>query len=584
MRDIFRGGTVSQFIVHGNVFDLVGDPSREPEVFSSLRDFLSDVLFAPFEVVLSYNRGVGLQVLKGKEEFQKFLKLLDEWTLTNFCGSPLPRDPLAAFDLMDRFVHYSCRTRTVMEDSVAKRAPLKTAVMLDFVQFIVPQGEASMLSDRASEILIRLLGWASDPSLMGANVISVLITENLAELNRILVDSPYVAKIRIPLPTEADGLSYVKALARQYPELEKLCEVSLDTAAQKMVGLTRVNQHNLVAQAVRNNRSITADYLRRVKKSLIEKECYGLLDFLESNLTLDDVAGLDAAKSWLREDGRLIRAGRYSSLPMGYLMTGRIGTGKSWLANCWAGEVGVPFVGFKNFRDRWMGATEGNLEKIFNVLRALGQVIVFVDEADQMTGKRGGSDSDGGLAGRVYAMLAKEMSDTRNRGRIIWIFATSRPDLVEVDLKRPGRLDVHIPLFPPQSDDERQQLFRAMARKVKLPLEPHELPVLPPHIELGGNEMEALMVRAMRRHELAQADAEAAIADRPDPHVTLTDILAQVLTEYRPLPHARHLEYMDLVAVKECTDTQFLPEHYRTLLPADLDLRLDQLKAELHLS
>ena len=76
---------------------------------------------------------------------------------------------------------------------------------------------------------------------------------------------------------------------------------------------------------------------------------------------------------------------------------------------------------------------------------------MFVDEADQAAGRREGGDGDSGLSGRVYAMLAKEMSDTRNRGRIIWVFATSRPDLLEVDLKRQGRLDVHIPLFPPET-------------------------------------------------------------------------------------------------------------------------------------
>ena len=136
---------------------------------------------------------------------------------------------------------------------------------------------------------------------------------------------------------------------------------------------------------------------------------------------------------------------------MGYLIAGRIGTGKTFLVQCWAGELGIPCVVFKNFRDRWVGATESNLEKIFSILRALGQVVVFVDEADQAAGKREGGDGDSGLSGRVYAMLAKEMSDTRNRGRIIWVFATSRPDLLEVDLKRQGRLDVHIPLFPPQT-------------------------------------------------------------------------------------------------------------------------------------
>ena len=67
-------------------------------------------------------------------------------------------------------------------------------------------------------------------------------------------------------------------------------------------------------------------------------------------------------------------------------------------------------------------------------------------------------------------MLAKEMSDTQNRGRIIWVFATSRPDLLEVDLKRQGRLDVHIPLFPPQTSAEMRDLLAVMAKKLKVTL------------------------------------------------------------------------------------------------------------------
>ena len=135
------------------------------------------------------------------------------------------------------------------------------------------------------------------------------------------------------------------------------------------------------------------------------------------------------------------------------------------MVQCWAGELGIPCVVLKNFRDRWVGATESNLEKIFAVLRAIGQVLVFVDEADQAAGRRESSADDSGLSGRVYSMLAKEMSETRNRGRIIWVFATSRPDLLEVDLKRQGRLDVHIPLFAPQTDEEAHALLVAIARK-----------------------------------------------------------------------------------------------------------------------
>src|SRR4030095_2032794 len=233
-----------------------------------------------------------------------------------------------------------------------------------------------------------------------------------------------------------------------------------------------------------------------------------------SPFTLDQVAGHDAVKSWLREDTQLMRRGSLNALPMGYLITGRSGTGKTLLVKCWAGELGVPGVVFKNFRDRWVGATESNLEKIFSVLHALGQVVVFVDEADQAAGKRGGEDSDSGLSGRVYAMLAKEMSDTRNRGRIVWVFATSRPDLLEVDLKRQGRLDVHIPLFPPQTPEEMRGLLIAVAKKLKFPLGESDIPPLPEGVVLGGNEIEGILVRALRLHELS-TEPRASLREPP---------------------------------------------------------------------
>src|SRR4029434_4890292 len=98
---------------------------------------------------------------------------------------------------------------------------------------------------------------------------------------------------------------------------------------------------------------------------------------------------------------------------------------------------------------------------------------------------------------------AKEMSDTRNSGRISGVFATSRPDLLEVDLKRQGRLDVHIPLFPPETAEERRALFLAIARKLAFPLTEADLPPLEDVAPLGGHELEGVLVRALRLHELS---------------------------------------------------------------------------------
>jgi SpoVK/Ycf46/Vps4 family AAA+-type ATPase len=162
-------------------------------------------------------------------------------------------------------------------------------------------------------------------------------------------------------------------------------------------------------------------------------------------------------------------------------------------------------------------------------------------------------------------MLAKEMSDTQNRGRILWVFATSRPDLLEVDLKRQGRLDVHIPLFPPQTREETQGLLLSIAKRLKFPLAENDLPELPEGVVFGGNEIEAILVRALRLYEL-----------HPPERPPLREILSRVFQEVRPNAHTRKLEYMDMVAVRECTDSRFLPPRYRDLTPEEVEARIEE--------
>src|SRR5919204_2240249 len=152
-------------------------------------------------------------------------------------------------------------------------------------------------------------------------------------------------------------------------------------------------------------------------------------------------------------------------------MCGPIGTGKTFLVECLAGEAAVPVVKLNNFREKWIGSSEGNLEKIFRLIRALGRCIVFVDEADQTLGRRESGTGDSGLSGRLYSMIAQEMSDSSNRGRVLWLLASSRPDLIEVDLKRPGRIDIRIPILPTTTREEGFVLLQALCRRRGLVIE-----------------------------------------------------------------------------------------------------------------
>jgi hypothetical protein len=562
MRDLFKSGSVAQFLLHGNVFDFVPVSDGRGARLASLKAFLDEVMFPGYDVILHYDRSRGIRATRGGDDWSDWLKAA---LGSEHAGLAQTRDPGPALELIDRYL-----LRTLNLRAIAGRdlAPRRIAVVIDFAEFVVPRGDAVQLGGAFSANVVKVLGWANDPAILDSNIVTVLLTEEAHDLNELVVENPHAAKLRIPLPGEPEMAAYIHTLVEaQLPELPAKTEVPIDTIGRRLTGLSRVGARTVLTLALKNNQPITHGWLTRMKKDLIERECQGLLEFLESPFTLDHVAGHEPVKAWLREDTELLRRGAFSALPMGYLIAGRIGTGKTFLVQCWAGELGIPCVVFKNFRDRWVGATESNLEKIFAVLRAIGQVVVFVDEADQAAGKREGGDGDSGLSGRVYSMLAKEMSDTRNRGRIIWVFATSRPDLLEVDLKRQGRLDVHVPLFPPETADEMRALFVAIAKKLRVPLTLEDLPPIPDGLVLGGNEIEGILVRALRTLELSG-----------EPRPALKDVLAGVLGEVRPSAHTRKLEYMDLVAVKECTDARFLPERFRAMTPEEIERRIEELR------
>jgi SpoVK/Ycf46/Vps4 family AAA+-type ATPase len=235
---------------------------------------------------------------------------------------------------------------------------------------------------------------------------------------------------------------------------------------------------------------------------------------------------------------------------MGYLLCGPVGTGKTFLAECYAGSIGIPCVKLRNFRSKYVGETEGNLEQILTVLRSLGPVVVVIDEADAALGTRQ-AEGDSGTSSRVFAMIASQMGDTRYRGKVVWMLLTSRPDLLPIDLKRQGRAEVHIPMFYPQDEAEIREMFLAMARKNKVGLAAEALPPVKAERHLSGSDIESILLSAKRR---------ALAAGRP---AVSKDDLETALSEFIPSAQGLEKEMQELAAVLECTEMSFLPAAWR---------------------
>jgi hypothetical protein len=534
---LYEGGGLNQFILHGNVADRMVLPVAPAPVLGNLQQFLLDVLMPRFDVVLSYDLGNGVRIVKGGQTFTKWPSYRE--------GEPLPKSPRAAVEFLTQYFRYTANlARTPTGGRVQVGCVINSA-------HLVAPALPGALSYDLNALALLMRDWSSDVLLAGHTLATFLVTENLNDLHPLIVNNTRAAQVKVPLPTPDDLNA---ALALLEPEAKTALSGyagKLGEVAQQLAGATLGSIESLLRTREYKRQPVTPGDLVELKKQLIERDANGLIEFIKPDRTLDDLHGQEKVKQWIRQDIALWRANDLQAMPMGYLLCGPVGTGKTYMVECIAGEAGYPVVKLKNFRDKWVGSTESNLEKIFRLLQAIGRCFVFVDEADQALGKRDAGPNDSGVSGRVYQMMAEEMSNTRNRGKIVWILASSRPDLIEVDLKRPGRIDVKIPLFPTTTPEEGFSLIRALCKKRGLDIPKDAFESLKPNIPnlLTPGAAETLSIKVYRHvktEKLAPADA-----------------LRESLADYQnPVP-LETMEAQIRLAVREASDLDFVPAVFR---------------------
>ncbi|HEV7919730.1 MAG TPA: AAA family ATPase [Thermoanaerobaculia bacterium] len=592
LRRRYIRGEASIFVLHGNVYDVVIDGDRT----LTLTDFLGKVLLKDSkDTVAVYNVATGVRFLKRAKDTGNLEDLILQTEKPRVLGA---------------------LERMLITGS-------KVAAILEYAEVIAPAGDPNFQSDGDRSAIVSLHRWSFLPEIETGDNVVILIAENLTELAPKLVSNPKVAVVDVPMPErdarkaaarladkrmsdkDADryaeitaGLKTIQILsiltpppasedeARERESFIKQLLTGPDASerAKKLAALTSgMNQDEITkliapgsqpaavpASSDEGRRPEVDALISRRKREILERECFGLVEFVEPAHGFEVVGGMDEVKKDLNVIAQSIRDGETTRVPMGLLFTGPMGTGKTFVAEAFAKECGLPTIKLKNFRSKWVGATEGNLEKILNVIRAIGQVVVIIDEGDRAFGNTDG-EGDGGTSSRVIARIKEFMSDTSNRGRILFLVMTNRPDKLDVDLKRAGRLDRKIPFLYSQTPEEVENVARALVRKNKI-----------------RTSVDFVSIRdgfATKLVGYSNADVEAVILMANDDAARegVADVSAERFTraasDYFPSRDTELLEYMELLAVFEASSRRLLPPKYAGMTPEELDVRLRHLRA-----
>ncbi|NOY11064.1 MAG: CDC48 family AAA ATPase, partial [Archaeoglobi archaeon] len=192
------------------------------------------------------------------------------------------------------------------------------------------------------------------------------------------------------------------------------------------------------------------------------------------NVKWDDIGGLEKAKQELREAVEWPM--KYPELfrevgikpPKGILLYGPPGTGKTLLAKAVANESNANFISVKGpeLLSKWVGESEKHVREMFRKARQVAPCIIFFDEIDSLAPRRGGI-GDSHVTERVVSQLLTELDGLEELKDVVVIAATNRPDMVDPALLRPGRIERHI-YIPPPDKEARKEIFRIHTRNMPL--------------------------------------------------------------------------------------------------------------------
>ena len=549
------------FLVYGNIKDIY---PVTPTRYVPLIDFFIEALIKPERpevprIVIIYDPASGIK-FQNPADSRLISREIGEERLNRILSASRT-DIVTALEALREFTRLNITVSVQRDQSDKIRKDL--AIVIKYGEAVAPaaKGDVMLDSDRLKTIILE--NWFSDSAFVASSDIVFVIGETLSGLNERIVDLPYCAVIRIDRPSESQRKQYIEHLM-----ITEKVETSIPVSqiAYSSAGLTLLSIRQIFRQARYKVERITPELIFTQTKEIIEKELEGHIEFPTLHYGFEKIIGAKRLLKKLDEIRTTLRGNDPSLMPVGILVPGANGVGKTFIYKAFAKECGWVAVVLKNIRGPYVGQTEKNWERIRSVLEAMGNVMVIYDEADTEIGGRNAQTHE--VDRRLFGNILKMMSDEENRGKIVWIIITARPDRLEPDIKRSGRAGEHLPVFSYEGE-EKEALLK------------HVLSQSGIELEAFSPEQRLEFFRLTAEHypsDFDQLTTELKRRRLMEGKLTPEMVLDEA-RDFIPSDLARQREYQELLAVLECTSRELLPERYREISREVLQQRVQDIRS-----
>lgn len=228
-------------------------------------------------------------------------------------------------------------------------------------------------------------------------------------------------------------------------------------------GLTRREAEMVIVDAVMDDKRFDENDLNHIlarKRQLLSST--GMLEYVESPATLDEIGGLERLKGWLakREKAFDQKASEYGlQPPRGVLMLGVQGAGKSLCAKAISAAWQRPLLRMDTggLYDRWVGSSERRLAESLRQAEMMAPIVLWIDEIEKAFASAASQSTDGGLSQRMFGTLLTWMQE--HTEPVFLVATANNIDALPPELLRKGRFD-EIFFVDLPAEEARRQIFR----------------------------------------------------------------------------------------------------------------------------